>query len=46
MKIDVEGHEIAVRNGGVTTVQENRPSLLVECEERHAQGRPRGFSVG
>jgi FkbM family methyltransferase len=35
MKIDVEGHELAVLNGAVVTIERNRPALLIELEERH-----------
>ena len=35
IKIDVEGHELAVLRGAVDTLSRNRPTLLVEAEERH-----------
>ena len=35
VKIDVEGHELAVLRGGADTLRRNRPVLLVEAEERH-----------
>jgi FkbM family methyltransferase len=35
VKIDVEGHELAVLRGAVNTLTRNRPVLLVEAEERH-----------
>ena len=35
VKIDVEGHELAVLRGAAETLQRNRPALLVEAEERH-----------
>jgi FkbM family methyltransferase len=35
VKIDVEGHELAVLRGGSTTLQRFRPTILVEIEERH-----------
>ena len=38
IKIDVEGHEEAVLHGAKTTLYENRPTLLIEIEERHNQG--------
>jgi FkbM family methyltransferase len=38
IKIDVEGHEERVLNGGWRTIEENRPSMLVELEERMCSG--------
>lgn len=35
IKIDVEGHEIDVINGGLKTIQANMPALLIEIEQRH-----------
>ncbi len=35
IKIDVEGHELAVIEGGLKTLELSRPRILVECEERH-----------
>ncbi len=35
IKIDVEGHELAVLRGGADTLTRNRPVVLVEAEERH-----------
>ena len=35
IKIDVEGHEIAVLQGATQTLARNRPSIVVEAEERH-----------
>jgi FkbM family methyltransferase len=37
VKIDVEGHELAVLQGGSQTILQNRPSFLVEIEERHRE---------
>ncbi|MDB2585988.1 FkbM family methyltransferase [Luminiphilus sp.] len=37
LKIDVEGHESAVIQGAERTIQECRPALLVEIEQRHIQ---------
>jgi FkbM family methyltransferase len=38
MKIDVEGHELAVLRGAQKTIERCRPVLLVEVEERHKAG--------
>ena len=38
MKIDVEGHEMAVLRGARTTLCEHRPRLLIEMERRHTGG--------
>jgi FkbM family methyltransferase len=35
VKIDVEGHELAVLHGGQKTLESHRPTLLIECEARH-----------
>jgi len=35
LKIDVEGHEMAVLDGACDMLARNRPTLLVECEARH-----------
>jgi FkbM family methyltransferase len=35
LKIDVEGHELAVLHGGRNTLEKYRPTLLLECEARH-----------
>jgi FkbM family methyltransferase len=35
LKIDVEGHELAVLEGARRTIESNRPTLLIECEARH-----------
>jgi FkbM family methyltransferase len=35
IKIDVEGHELAVLRGAAATLTRNRPAVLVEAEERH-----------
>ena len=37
IKVDVEGHELAVIRGAENTIKKNRPILLVEIEERHSQ---------
>lgn len=38
LKIDVEGHEIAVLGGAERVLREDGPNLLVEAEERHRPG--------
>ena len=38
IKIDVEGHEEAVLHGARETIARNRPTLLIEIEERHNSG--------
>jgi hypothetical protein len=35
LKIDVEGHELAVLRGGQRVLEAHRPTVLVECEARH-----------
>jgi FkbM family methyltransferase len=35
VKIDVEGHELAVLRGAADTLTRNRPTLFIEAEERH-----------
>lgn len=35
VKIDVEGHELAVLEGGLERLRRDRPRLLIEIEERH-----------
>jgi FkbM family methyltransferase len=35
IKIDVEGHELAVLRGARATIEREKPSILVETEERH-----------
>src|SRR5262249_3290635 len=37
IKIDVEGHELAVVAGAAETLKRCRPTLVVEIEERHTQ---------
>jgi FkbM family methyltransferase len=39
MKVDVEGHELALLRGARRLLAEDRPTLLVEVEARHAGGR-------
>lgn len=38
LKIDVEGHEMAVLKGATETLQRCKPTILVEVEERHGSG--------
>lgn len=38
VKIDVEGHEAAVCRGGAGRLAADRPSLVIEAEERHRPG--------
>jgi FkbM family methyltransferase len=38
LKVDVEGHELAVLRGAEQLIRRCRPTLLVECEERHHAG--------
>jgi FkbM family methyltransferase len=38
LKIDVEGHEEAVLRGSLRVLRRDRPSLLIEIEERHNPG--------
>lgn len=38
IKIDVEGHEFDVLLGAKTILERDRPSILVESEERHKRG--------
>jgi FkbM family methyltransferase len=54
IKIDVEGHEMAVLEGAETTIAKHRPNLLVECNDDHAPGgvakltswmRDRGYTL-
>lgn len=38
IKIDVEGHELAVLRGADSVIKKHRPILLIEAEERHRAG--------
>lgn len=38
IKIDVEGHELAVLEGSREIIRKNEPNILVEIEERHKSG--------
>ena len=44
IKCDVEGHEGAVFAAAVEVIERHQPTILVECEERHAQGPHGGVS--
>lgn len=45
IKIDVEGHELSVVRGALALIARDRPTLIVEIEERHAK-RPLAESIG
>lgn len=38
IKIDVEGHEAAVLQGGLNLIRKDKPSFIIEIEERHNTG--------
>jgi FkbM family methyltransferase len=38
LKVDVEGHEIPVLEGARTTIDRDRPTIIIEVEERHRPG--------
>jgi len=40
LKIDVEGHELAVLRGADETITASRPIVFIESEARHAHGAP------
>ncbi len=44
IKIDVEGHEEAVLEGSLELLQRDKPSLLIEIEERHKPGSVAGIN--
>lgn len=39
IKIDVEGHESEVVQGGMDTIRSCKPAMLIEIEERHHPGK-------
>jgi FkbM family methyltransferase len=41
IKIDVEGHEFEVLQGGLETIRHSRPNLIIEVEEWHLRRRGR-----
>jgi len=45
IKIDVEGHELSVIEGGLSTIAASSPALLIEIEQRHL-AKPIGASFG
>ena len=46
VKIDVEGHEAAVLAGARETIDRERPTLIVEIEERHHPGQSESIIEG
>ena len=38
IKVDVEGHELAVLRGAADTIRRERPNMLIEVEEQHRRG--------
>ncbi len=38
IKLDVEGHELEVFKGATTILQQDQPTLIFECENRHLNG--------
>jgi FkbM family methyltransferase len=38
IKIDVEGHELAVLEGAAQTIESERPVMLIECNDDHHPG--------
>jgi FkbM family methyltransferase len=44
VKIDVEGHELAVLQGAEATLRQSGPTILVELEERHCPGTIKNVS--
>lgn len=45
VKIDVEGHELAVLEGGLGTIESRRPIVMVETEFRHGAPVERIFAL-
>ncbi len=41
IKVDVEGHEVAVLEGGTATITASKPNLLIECNNNH---QPQGVA--
>ncbi|HVK54620.1 MAG TPA: FkbM family methyltransferase [Burkholderiales bacterium] len=44
IKIDVEGHEIAVLKGARSLIERDQPNFLIEVEERHKPGAVKAVS--
>lgn len=44
IKCDVEGHEGAVFHASRAVIERERPTILLECEDRHAQGEHGGVA--
>ena len=45
MKIDVEGHELAVLRGATALLRASRPNLLIEAQERHRPNAVHGLAA-
>ena len=45
MKIDVEGHELAVLEGACHLIERDAPTVILEAEERHRAGTVRACSA-
>lgn len=45
MKIDVEGHELAVLEGAYHLIERDAPTIILEAEERHRAGTVRACST-
>lgn len=44
IKCDVEGHEGAVFAASMEVIRTHKPTILIECEDRHAQGEHGGVA--
>lgn len=44
IKCDVEGHEGAVFHASRAVIEREKPTILLECEDRHAQGEHGGVA--
>ena len=44
IKCDVEGHEGAVFAASMDVIRQHKPTILIECEDRHAQGEHGGVA--